>query len=313
LLRLACPGCCGRLPAQAGWPSRFDCPSCGSPLAVVSDDEPARRLVAPRIDEATARARALAAFRHPLAPPGFPGRVAEALLVWVACHEVERELLAAPHLPVVETLERGIAARASLPGLARLPVDAILQGEVRRPFDPEALMDGSIVLGAVRRPKDALPLPAGLTLLEERVELVFVPVWLVRLRHRGLLHEATVDAVGGGLLEARAPVARSARLGQAVALLYPLALLLGLPGRIWARLLVDVLLRLHPAVTFFLFIGLVWLGSWAWDRVRFRYEWVLEGTQGRLEPINRPDRTLPERVALFLWGLPFRRTLARRL
>jgi hypothetical protein len=158
-----------------------------------------------------------------------------------------------------------------------------------------------------------LPLPAGLTLLEERVELVFVPVWLVRLRHRGLVHEATVDAVGGGLLEARAPVARGARLGQAVVLLYPLALLLGLPGAAWQRLLVDVLLRLHPAVGLFGLIGLLWLGSWAWDRVRFRYEWLVEGMAGRLEPINRPDRTLPERVALSLWGLlPFQRALPRR-
>ncbi len=140
-----------------------------------------------------------------------------------------------------------------------------------------------------------------------------MPVWLLRQRHRGLVYEATVDAVTGKLLQARAPVERSARLGQAVALLYPVAFLLGLPGPTWQWLLVNVLLRLHPAITLFLVIGLLWLASWAWDRIRFRYEWVLEGGQGRLEPINRPDRTLPERAALFLWSLfPFQRALPRR-
>jgi hypothetical protein len=36
--------------------------------------------------------------------------------------------------------------------------------------------------------------------------------------------------------------------------------------------------------------------SLSWDRIRFRYEWVGDGKAVQLVAINRPEKTLPERV-----------------
>jgi len=305
LLTLACPACGGRLPQAVASPTLALCPNCGTPVAVVSIDTPARRVLRPRQSAQAAAETAARAFRHDMAPPGFPGRNEPARLLYVACYEVERTLVGgAGH--VVETLARGLAAKPRELGLERLDLNAVLAGASLESFDPSELQREALVFDPLRRVADVLPVVGGLRLLEERVVVVYVPVWLVRCRYRGRAYEAVIDATLGALLTSRAPVERTARLGQAVALLYPLGLVAGVPVDAWPRVL-EVALRIHPIWILWVLGALLFLLSWTWDRVRFRYELVREADQARLDPINRPDYTLPERVGRFLLRLvPFR-------
>jgi hypothetical protein len=303
LVTLACPACGGQLPPSVSWPSLPDCPSCGSPLAVTSTETPARSVVGPVTPPAEAAAGALAAWRHPLAPAGFPGRPEPPRLLFVACFEVERTLTRRPDNGnyVTETLGRALATFPEGLGIESLDLDAVLDGAPRRPYDPRQVQRQGLVFDPARYLATALPTPPGLVVREERVEIVFVPVWLVRCRHRGDRYEASVDAVTGRLLRSRAPVERGARLGQSVALLYPIAALLG-ATRI-SPLMFEIAIRMHLFFLIWGLGGLFLLLAWAWDRVRFRFEWVVERGAGRLEPLNRPDSTLLDRAVRLAFSL----------
>ncbi len=303
ILTIACPCCGGRLPPSASWPGLLDCPACGSPLIVAARDQPPRSVIDPLIAPGDATTLALSSWRHPLAPPGFPGRPEPPRLLFVACFEVERTLTR-PDGYVTETLGRALATFPAGYGIEDLNVDAALDAP-RRAYDPHEIQQRGLVFGAARYLATALPAPPGLDVREERLELVFAPVWLVRCRHCGDRYEAVVDAVSGRLLRSRAPVERSARLGQSVALLYPVAAILGAVRL--SRLTVEIAVRMNPLLWIWAVGGLFLLLAWAWDRVRFRYEWLVAGERGRLEPLNRPDRTVLDRVVGLFFSVRPRR------
>ncbi|MCU0241204.1 MAG: zinc ribbon domain-containing protein [Vicinamibacteria bacterium] len=299
IVTIACPNCGSRLPSNASWPGLLDCPACGSPLIVMAREQSARSVIDPLVERADAVALALSSWRHPLAPPGFPGRPEPPRLLFVACFEVERTLTRENGF-VTETLGRALATFPEGYGIENLDVDAALNAP-RRPYDPGEIQQRGLVFGAARYVATALPPPPGLDVREERLEIVLTPVWLVRCRHRGDRYEAAVDAVSGRLLRSRAPVARGARLGQSVALLYPVAAILGAIR--FSRLTVEIAIRMNPVIWIWIAGGLFLLLAWAWDRVRFRYEWVVAGEQGRLEPLNRPDATLLDRVVRLFFSV----------
>lgn len=303
LVRLACRSCGGPLPARVSWPCVLECPSCGTPLAVSSDDTPPRSAITPSLSPAEAARLALASWRHSLAPPGFPGRPETPRLVFLACFEVERTLASRQSGFVTEMRSRIPAVLPEELGVESLDVEAVLERGERHPYDPREVQAGALVFDPVRSLEIALPPPPGLTLLEQRVEVVFAPVWIVRCQHRGRRYTAAVDATCGRLLEARAPVERSARLGTAVLLLFPVAAAAGLPGTAWPWL-GEVAIRMPPLLTLWIVGMAALLVGWAWDRVRFRYEWV-EGPSGaRLEAVNRPERTWLERISGGLLRMP---------
>ncbi len=297
---LNCPSCGGGLgPTAVG--GSVDCPSCGQPLAVRLPDSPPRLTVPETVGAERARARALSAWHGPLVETGFPSRarIDEPHLIFVAFYEVERTLARGP--AIVESVESVPAVE-----VAELPVAALRTaladpGE-RIAFDPLELQTQGTVFDPAIDAKSLTPLPQGNplpVLLEEVVRVVYVPFWIVRCRYRRNLYEASVDGTTGELLEARAPAPRTARLPSAIAVLYLLAAVTALLGKVGLNHLL-LLIRLRElglgAAAAFL-AGLAWLTAWSWDRIRFRWEVLTEGSTHRLVAVNRPPKTLPEKAA----------------
>ncbi|MCM2256881.1 MAG: hypothetical protein NDJ94_14585 [Vicinamibacteria bacterium] len=304
VVHLGCPACGGRLPRRASLPGPIACPSCGSPLVTVASEASARSLLRPQVSADEARAAALVAWRHPLAPPGFPGRPETPRLLYVALWEVERTV-ARPRAragedPLLDVRSRELSFWRPELGLTDLDCEAVLDAAGREPFDLDTVGD-AIVLDPVRSVRDAAPPAPGVRVLEERAEVVHVPLWRVRCRHRGDAWEAVVDATSGRVLCARAPVERSARLGAALALLVPLALLAGAPPAV-LRFYGELLVRTQLLFVLALLFVVAGCLSEAWDRIRFRHEWRVEGPRTSLVAVNRPDETRLQWLA----RLPFR-------
>ncbi|MCL4822015.1 MAG: hypothetical protein KJ067_23045 [Vicinamibacteria bacterium] len=313
VVQLACPTCGAALPARTVLPGAVDCGACGNRYASLPAGVPTRSLVPPQVSPTRAQAAALAAWRHPLAPPGFPGRPEPPRLLHVAAWEVERTLerprAAAGEDPLVEVRARALAFWRPELGLTELDLEAALDAPGRRPFEP-ATGDAALI-DPVRTLEHAVPPPPGVRVVEERAEIVFAPLWKVRCRHRGDAWDAVVDGVGGRVLFARAPVERSARLGVALALLLPVALLVGLPTEHW-RSVGEAAVRTHPFLPLLALAGLAGLVSETWDRIRFRHEWRVEGPRAHLQPVNRPDETWLQWIARTPFRLLHRPLLVQR-
>lgn len=156
----------------------------------------------------------------------------------------------------------------------------------------------------------AEPLRGSTRLVAPTVRTVLLPVWRIRWRTGSGLYDATVDAVEGRLLAARAPENDRYRV--------PLALgTLGLAG-----LVVGWLLRTLVVVPFssaaasgmlslevLLVVGVVALlllglfSTFAWNVVRYDAERVYERGQVRAEYLNRPPLTGLDRFWARVFGL----------
>ena len=105
--------------------------------------------------------------------------------------------------------------------------------------------------------------------------------------------------MSGSVLQARAPMERSTLLPEAVFFTYVFAFVFGMPLSWWGKL-VALYFELHPIGGLILTVGtpgvVFWILAFAWDRVRFRYEWTGDRLGVRREPVNRPGRTLPEKI-----------------
>lgn len=68
----------------------------------------------------------------------------------------------------------------------------------------------------------------------------------------------------------------------------------------WWGKLVAFYFQLHWFGGLVLTVGtpgvVFWVLAFAWDRVRFRYEWTGDRLGIRREAVNRPGRTLPEKI-----------------
>lgn len=298
---LGCPACGSAVDAAAS--SCFvECPSCGSPLAVRTPDGVPRRALLPVLDSSGALAAARGCWEGPMVPRGLTttARIDSPRLAFVAFWEVERTAAhdGSERTVLVESLRLAPAVR--IPGV---PVEAVASGAPRAsgewiPFDPIRMQRLGLVFDPSLDAIEAVPPDPFERILEERVSVVYLPVWIVRCRYGRNLYEVVVDAVDGSILRGRAPAVRDARLPQAIAAVYLLALSLalivreGLYALVWALGLQGVgvvggLLALA---------GLAAVAAWTWDRIRFRYEVVVEGPTRRLEAINRPARTAPEKI-----------------
>lgn len=293
---LTCPRCGGRLPVSS--PAILDCPACAAPLAVFLPGEPVREAVMPvkTREEVVSAARAF--WKRKWVPEGFAAdaTLEEPILVFVPFHEIERTLAPASsdHGSASERLVRAPAVKIPSLPLENVEAESVLDEARRVPFDLPALQRRGLVFEADEKAPDR----DGGTVLEERAGLVFIPVFLVRCRFVRNLYEAAVDGTTGRVFFGRAPTERSARLPQAIAFIYLFAFLVGMPLRGWGMVLQFLANFDEAGLVIGLFIPglLVWLVAFAWDRLRFRYEWALEGRAVKLVPINKPEATLPERV-----------------
>ncbi len=297
---LACPQCGG--PLRGVLSSTFlDCPACASPLAVLVEDAPLREAIAPSVDREQAVAAVRASWEGRAVPKTFlVGDAVEALLLFVPFREVARTALVKEGGGATLVGHLSLAPAADPPDvpLARFDALGAIGRGTRESFDAASLQRRAVVLDPDEVVRDGGKGPPG-EVVEERTTLVWLPLWLVRGRHDRNLYEAVVDATSGVVFSGRAPMERTARLHEVVLLVYLFAFVLSMPLSWWWRV-IAFLFDLHFAAGIVGTIGLpgvvVWILAFAWDRLRFRTEWVREGGDVRSQAVNRPPRTLPERV-----------------
>jgi hypothetical protein len=269
---------------------------------VLVDEVPVREAVRPALDREEAVAATRAFWEGRKVPRSFlaDGSVEEPILVFVPFHERVRtfSLRAQEGLSFVDRPSFAPAVR--IPGVPLEKLDAFSASGAapREAFDAVALQRRGLVFDPTQ---EAPPVAAisGATVVEERAGLVWLPVWLVRCRHARNLYEAALDGMSGSVLQARAPMERSTLLPEAVFFTYVFAFVFGMPLSWWGKL-VALYFELHPIGGLILTVGtpgvVFWILAFAWDRVRFRYEWTGDRLGVRREPVNRPGRTLPEKI-----------------
>jgi hypothetical protein len=295
----ACPGC-GAAVATAAAPALVDCPACGEPLASCHPDAAPQRMALPRVDAGAAEAAARRAWNDPRIPARFreQARLAPPRLLFVPVLEVERTSVSrAGAKPMILESVRRVPA-VDLPDLPLGRLDLQAAGAAATlPLDRAALQERGEVLDPDRAADDEAVDPR-VEVLEERTEVVHVPVWRVRARYGRNHYEVAVDALSGAVLGGRAPAERTARLPQAIAALYVAA-----AATAWAstmgRRSASLLIQIHElGVILVAVLAVVLLGvfSWSWDRVRYRYEVVIDGDEALLRGINRPEHTWLERA-----------------
>lgn len=251
-------------------------------------------------DEAVAATRAFWEGRR--VPRSFlaEGSVEEPILVFVPFHERVRTLVLRPREGPAFIDRPSFAPAVRIPGIPLEMLDALSASAAtrRESFDAAALQRRALVFDPT---EEAPPVPAisGATVVEDRAGLVWLPVWLVRCRHARNLYEAVLDGTSGSVLQARAPMERSILLPEAVFFTYVFAFVFGMPLSWWGKL-VAFYFQLHWLGGLVLTVGtpgvVFWVLAFAWDRVRFRYEWTGDRLGVRREPVNRPGRTLPEKI-----------------
>lgn len=292
---LNCPQC-GSSVSGAASSGPLDCGSCGEQLAVYAPKLTPRSFVDPAIDADRAIVHAREAWQDERVPKGFgaPEQVGVPHLLFAAFWDVERTV--GTKLDRKLRDERHFVPATKMPGL---PLDKIghraSAGE-RKPFDALALQRRGTVLDPLIDSSDAAPRESAT--LDERREVVFVPLWLMRCRYGRDLYELYVDAMTGEPIRGRAPMRRDARLPQAIGAIYFLALITGMPASGWVRI-AGWLSNLDTAgLAIMLAIPglLVWIVAWSWDRLRFRYELAIDGSERTFVAINRPEKTAPEKV-----------------
>jgi len=292
---LACPSCGGAV--RAWGPGFLDCGSCRTPLAIVGGEE-MRQAIEPKAGAAEALAAAVACWLRRGVPRSFrnPAAWDAPRLVFAAFYEVERSYGSGEGS--VEVLEAGPAVTMSVAPLDLLPLEA-LAVHPRQAFEPAAMQRRAVVLDPSLTLDQAVPARQGSTLIEETGRVVYLPLWLLHRRYGRDVYQTLVDGSTGRVLGGRAPIERSARLPGAIAAIYLLGLLAASMPRagFWY---VKALFRIHEVAaipaTLVSLAGLAWLLAWAWARIRFRWELVLEGSASRFVAFNRPERTLPEEL-----------------
>jgi hypothetical protein len=141
------------------------------------------------------------------------------------------------------------------------------------------------------------------------VRIVLVPVWRIRYRVRGGLYDATVEALEGRLLAARAPENDRHRVPLALFVLGLTCLCVG-----WVlRTMVGPLLHAGAAQASGTFDASVWIalvllavlgmfGTYAWQVVRYDADRVYENGRLWAEYLNKPPSTALERFWEKLFG-----------
>jgi len=218
---------------------------------------------------------------------------------------------------VLTDVERtGPAVRRSGWGLEGLGVGALLgAGAQETSAETDELRRTGAVLAADLEPTELVErlrteTAGGATELHvPSVRIVLVPVWRLRYRVRGGLYDATVDAVEGRLLAARAPENDRHRVPLALFVLGLSSLCVG-----WVlRTVVGPLFQAGAAQGSGMFDASVWIalvllaalgmfGTYAWQVVRYDADRVYENGRLWAEYLNKPVSTALERFWQKLFG-----------
>jgi hypothetical protein len=201
---------------------------------------------------------------------------------------------------IVTDVERSVpAVRRRDWGLDRVGVGALLaEGHPVLPYDADRIREHGTVLVHDVEPHDAIErLPSGgaadrVDRIAPSVRTVLVPVWRIRYRLQGCLYDATVDAVKGRLLAARAPEDDRRRVPIALGYVGVGALTLGLLLRLFRDMGAASAGDAGGLAAWFILPAAVVLGlfgAYAWSVVRWDADRVFDGASVRVRYVNRPD------------------------
>ena len=134
-------------------------------------------------------------------------------------------------------------------GMDRISLESLRRGATPvalEPFDLVALQSRAVVLAPTKAPEGfanesqwRIKVRSDRTaLVEQRLKILYYPVWQARYLFRGRPYEVAVDGVTGKVLRGRAPAEMRPALALALAALALAALSFGRPGR---RLLMSSL------------------------------------------------------------------------
>jgi hypothetical protein len=294
LVALGCPTCGGSLDARA--PGLLDCPACGSSVTILAD-EPPRSVVRPSVTGE----QALESARRFLAGPPVDRLVlrqdcwASPRLAFAPFYVVER-IAESRGGELGDTLE--MAPAVELPNAALDAVSPSALRSPREPFDPVELRRRAVLFDPVVAVDEAAPVDDEHSTLAERVEVVYLPLWLLEARQGGNVFELVVDGSSGELLGGRAPADPMARAGQAIAIVYGAALILALIPKMGALVVwLFEQIGTSSVVVLAIAVGMLLTSlAWSWDQIRFRHELLVEAGIRRIVAINRPEKTLLERL-----------------
>jgi hypothetical protein len=208
---------------------------------------------------------------------------------------------------VLTDVERAVpAVRREGWGLESIAPGALVAGGVPiEAFDPDTVPRIGAVLAVEVEPADVVSRLRGETargdtaLHVPAVRTVLVPVWRIRTSVRGGLYDATVDAVEGRLLSARAPENDDHRVPIAFATLGLAALALGWVLRVFVvwPLSHGAAVTLSQSIDALFWAAMVLLlllamfATYAWNVVRYDAERVFENGSLRVEYPAKPPLT----------------------
>lgn len=185
--------------------------------------------------------------------------------------------------------------------LPELGSDRIQLAELRRgatkvalgAFDPVALQSRAVVFGPTKPPERFAEEATWrvrtrtdkTSYVEQRVKVLFYPVWLARYQHCGRLYQIAVDGVTGALLRGHAPLEVGGAEALAVSGLALAAFCIGRVAQLglpvhWPLAGQGTTVANDPGSMLILGLGtaigcvLAWLG---WTRIQQRGEQLLEG------------------------------------
>ncbi len=134
--------------------------------------------------------------------------------------------------------------------------------------------------------------------VEQRVELIYYPVWRIRWRYRGRAFQTTIDGVTGKFLFTRVPAKERARvvwlLAVSAAVGLSIGKLLKIPHLILATGLVGIWVIPIFSLVMLFFV------AFGWNMFRYSTELIVCGDTLSAEMIGRPRETVFDKMALGL-------------
>ena len=140
---------------------------------------------------------------------------------------------------------------------------------------------------------------------EQRVILLYYPVWRIRWRYQGKIYYTSIDAISGEIIYARAPARSGARVLWLILIASALGFSIGKLIKVPYLILATGEIGIGLLLLFIL--GLLFFVAFGWNMVRYSSELVIQGEDKHLEWVARPKETFFDRLALgmskFLEGL----------
>jgi len=132
-------------------------------------------------------------------------------------------------------------------------------------------------------------------IVDQRIDLVYYPVWRVRWKYQGRTFHASLDAVSGEILFARAPARQRARVGWLLLVTASVGISVG-------KMLgfLKLLFLTGSFAMWFMFIfttAMISFVAFGWNMFRYSGEIIVQPDGARFEWVGRPPETVFDKMA----------------